>query len=529
MTEKTQETAGLNNNILKIFNNSIFWLVIFVLNVFLLCNHVLCLDDTLFNFMYGEKITMNREYYYGSWVMPLQNFLMYYLPYKLGINLQDWAQYAGCFIQSVFFTTVTFFFWRFFKLLQLSLKINYILTVLMYMLLMYLMGLVLFKDILIYSGFFRFTLPAGLLIIWIYYIYKILTGKDVNIFLFGIFSVFVAYSSEIVGFIAAFTSLLLYIYSLIVKEHNKKLLIVFLASILGCFILLCTNGFQSHFNAKLQNHIFDLNIFLSNFLPFTKVYVKKLFIQHGLFFLGFLLLIILNIKHTKAIKEIVLSTSLTISVCVFSFMLLILGKTHYIYEYWVEHKDIYSVFYFIFIVVLILLTGNLIKKYEQSKQFKNILFISIIIISLTFSQAAVHLKSAIQNTKDFTYLRDKMIMYYISENKNIILPFACHTHSIYAIMYYHHVDFEEFLLKYIREDDPQDRDIHSDNFINYYKFTYKTDISTKINSIKLTNGVAATVYFIASGGNYSEIKDKKYSFSDIEKLKKYLPKHKENN
>jgi hypothetical protein len=199
-------------------------------------------------------------------------------------------------------------------------------------------------------------------------------------------------------------------------------------------------------------------------------------------------------------------------------MLSILGKTHYIYEYWVEHKDIYSVFYFVFSVVIILLAVNLIQKYESSKRIKNILYMSVIIVSLLFLNAAIHLKSAIQSIKDFTYLRDKMIMHYITENKNIVLPFACHTHSIYAIMYYHYVDFEKFLLKYVREDDPQDRDMHSDNFINYYKFTYKTDISNKINSIKLTNGNAAMVIFLVAGGNYSEIKDKKYSFSDIESI-----------
>ena len=96
---------------------TIFWLGLFALIIFVMQNHVLTADDTILNFLTCGEISLKRAYCYGSWVMPLQNLVLYYAPYKLSqlsfiphINLQDWAQVAGgLFESSVIFLLIKYF------------------------------------------------------------------------------------------------------------------------------------------------------------------------------------------------------------------------------------------------------------------------------------------------------------------------------------------------------------------------------------------------------------------------------------
>lgn len=496
---------------------TIYWLGIFTLLIYLFLGNVLSVDDMYYNFLADAKITMQREYFYGTWVMPVQNFLLYYLPYKSGVNLQDWAQYFGAFIQAVCFFVLIKYFSKFFELSKVSQKLNLALTTISFMFLFCLLYTLKFRDILIYSGFFRFFLPACLIVIWSFYFYKIFKGQLYSVsklILFCLFSFLTASSSEITGTICVCSALCLTIYSYLNKKENRKnLLIIFSALAIGLLLLLLTKGFQEHFEGKLQSGIFSFSIIKANFLPFLKVCIKRLFPINWLLFFLFFGFIYANRKFGK--EEIIFSSSLMISIILFSLSLVVLGKTHYSGSFWIMHNDIFTVFYGVYTVILIVLSLNLLKILSN----KYLIIIFALLIPL-FLLSVVHLRTSIENIKDFTYLRDKMMLYYMQKKEKIVLPYALYGNAFYSL-YSHIYNFNEFLEMYKIEDysDKEKefvRDYSEAMYYNYYPFLYNFKYDGECPKIEFADGKEAMKIFENSGGNYDEISKHKYHFYDLE-------------
>ncbi|MBR6163682.1 hypothetical protein IKQ26_07330 [bacterium] len=509
-------------NIKKYFNPEIiYWFGIFALLIYLFLGNVLCADDIYFNFLDRAEITMKREYYYGSWVMPVQNFLMYYLPYKLSINLQDWAQTFGAVIEALSITLLIKYFSKFFSLSEIQRKTNLILTSISFMFLFFLLKLLKFKDIIIYSGFFRFLLPSVLLVVWLYYFYKIIKNKKVNLIFFCAFSLLTMSSSEVAGGILVCSSVLYFLYLLISKrEIHKKQWTIFAFALFGLLVLLLSKGFQYHFSAKLENNIFDFSVLSNNLLPFLKVYLYNMFLQNGLFLVAFGGLIWLNGKKHN-FDEVFLSLALIISVFLFAFSLILLGRTHYETGFWVSHSDLYTVFYIVYTTVFIILSVPLIKFFETQKE-NNILKNLLIFLFLPlFILSCVHIKTSVSNIKDFTYLRDKMTLFYLENGDDIVLPYACHTHNVYMLINNTYINFNSFLKNYKRTSDKKEikmiEEVYPRMFKSYYPLIYNYDLKGKNTSVTFVKGREAMNFFEYRGGRYSEIKNHKYHFSDLER------------
>ncbi len=532
------------NNLNKCFSfEKIYWFGLFALLICMFHNNVLCVDDTYYNFLADAKITMHREYFYGTWIMPVNNFLMYYLPYKLGINLQDWAQYFGAFIEALVFVILFRYYSKFFEFAQISKIMNLFLTSIVFMFIFFLLNFWNFADILIYSGFFRFIIPAVLLIIWCYYLYKRFKFQSfgtVSFIAFLLFSMLTASSSEIVGFMCIISSFILFVYSVLKKkECNKDLAIIFIAILIGFVYLILTKGFQEHFWGKIQNGVFSFETLAINFFPYLKACLKKLFDINGFLLILFFTLIYFNKKVKNSDDEMVFSSSLLAAAIILAFSLIVLGKTHYTGGFWIEHADIYIFLYFLCISGMEVLSINLLNM--KSKKF---ILVCFFILLPLFCFSFIHLRVSINNTRDMTYLRDKMMLYYYrssQEQDKIFLPYALFVDSYYPIVCLHHPlmyqesrydnkilsmasnifnNFDSFVNLYSRKIFPGDIEFiemyKNSMYINYYPIVYKCKFNGKNLPIEFIDGREAMEIFVNNGGDYSEIKNHKYRFSDLE-------------
>ena len=512
-----------SNKLSKLFSfETIYWFLLFALLLYLFCGNILSVDDIYYSFLADAKITLHREYFYGTWLMPLQNLLMYYLPYKLGINIQDWAQYFGAFLESSFIFILFWYYSKFFESAKVSKKMNLFLTSISFMLLFFLLNLLNFKDILIYSGFFRFVVPSVLLVVWCYYLYKIFKSQSfgtVGFIVFLLFSVLTASSSEVAGFMCIIFSFVLLVYSLMnKKECGKKLMVISAVLVLGLLILLLTKGFQAHFSGKIQNNILSFETVAVNFLPYLKACLKKLFPINGFLFVLLCILMFLNKRVENSKDEMIFSLSLFSAIVVFALSLVILGKTHYSGGYWIEHTDIYVFMYILYIVLIDVLLINILN--QKSKKILLVCFFALLPL---FFVSSVHLRVSINNIKDLTYLKDKMMMYYMSlpEQEKIILPYALYNNSFYTLIGHVYVDFNAFLNLYSRDFSLKDKEFLEmykySMYVNYYPFVYKFKFNGKNLPVEFIDGRSAMKIFNEMGGDYSEIKNHKYHFSDLEK------------
>lgn len=519
------------SNIKKLFCiETLFWLGLFALIIFVMQNHVLMADDIVLNFLTNGGITLKRAYYYGSWVMPLQNLVLYYAPYKLSqlsfiphINLQDWAQVVGgLFESSVIFLLIKYFS-KFFDITKIGTVQKLLWTILTFILFNNFMYRLEYLDIIVYSGFFRFILPSVMMCIFIFYLYKYLKNKEGNVIFLCILALLTASSSEIVGailFVTCFGVLI----TARKNENSKQLMLIMLAAALGLAVLVLSVGFHSHFSAKLGHDIKNLSILLKDLLPFCQVYIKQMFLDNELFFIAFMFLLLLNIKNRDKDSynsEIILSVSMLIGFLLFAFMLVILGPTLNGDDYWVVHIDIYSVLYLVFIIAYILLLQNIIKDNFNTKAFNAALIILILICMPAFNSELTQLRTLMSNIKDITYVRDKMVLFYLRNNeKDIILPDAAFRDNIYELQKNMRIHFYDFLYFYKFDYIQEYRDVVYDEyyamFDNYFKHIYKLKTIPKDVKIEHINGADAMLYYENLGGTYHEVQEHKYRFSDLE-------------
>lgn len=515
---------------LKKFNFEIlFWVGIFVMLIFMLHGNILSADDEYCNFLKDGRIYMLRYYVYGTWVMPLQNLVLYYLPYKLSqysfiphINLQDWAQTVGVAFEASVLTVLMVYFSKFFKLFGLAKNIRLLCTTLFFMLFFAYMYRIQFIELILYTAFFRFVIPSVLMVIFIYYLYKLLINEKVNIYALCALAILAASSSEVIGIITITTCAFLSVYAFCTKqEYSKKIVILISFLLVGLLLLVHTPGFQDHFHLKYNEPQKNILFALAGYLvPFTKAYIKQLFIYNKELFIILSLLFFFPTNNEKYKAEKPLAVCLIASCLLFCYALIGLGNTLNDSNFWINHPDIYSIIYILFLTVFIILSRNLADFYNKTDKLKIISVFLVLLFLPSFCLQTKHLCSLISNIKDATYLRDKMVLYYLQTQEDVLLPYAVYRDNIYELQKNMGANFFDFYDACIFDYWSDFKDLSNFEFNimlhNYYRYVYNfTNIPNNFY-LMYTDGNSARTYFLNHGGSYSELISHKYHFSDLD-------------
>ena len=185
---------------------SFVFILIFLISAFILHNNVYCVDDLAFNFL-DKPFDLNRELWYGVWVMKLQYILMYALPFKFDIDLNTWGMFFGTAFKAFVLSLFAFIFYKIFVFKGISKLYSSYLAFFFYILTFVFLSKTLYIDLILFSGFFRFFIPALCLYVSLYLIYKQFNGQNVNSFYIFMSGYFTGYSSELVtGIILTFLS-----------------------------------------------------------------------------------------------------------------------------------------------------------------------------------------------------------------------------------------------------------------------------------------------------------------------------------
>lgn len=515
----------------KLLNYEIlFWIGLFTLLLFMLQNNILSADDEFCNFLTGGRISLIRYYVYGSWVMPLNNFVLYYFPQKFQmlpfmsyINLQDWAQTAGVAFEASVLTLLMVYFSKFFKLFNVQKGARLLATTFFFILFIYYMYKVQYIDLILYTGFFRFIIPSVLMVIFTYYLYKLLINKKANLLGLCALAILAASSSEVIGTISITTCVLLTIYAFYTKqEYRKNLIIITTFLIFGFLLLIFSPGFSEHVHLKLQETKTSyLSLIIGYLVPFTKVYINQLFIENIVFFIIFILLLCVPSSDGENNDKKALPICLIISCLLFCYSLIGLGNTLNDSDFWVIHPDIYTIIYIIFLTVIIMLSHNLISLYNEKGRLGIAALCLILVFLPSFYYQTKDLKSLLLNIKDATYMRDKMIFHYINSQEDVVLPFAVYRDNVYALQANMGIKFKDFYDTirfdyWDRDDLKQVAEFEFDMLINnYFVYVYNGTIYPNHFNIEYTDGASAQEYFEERGGDISEIPQHKYRFSDL--------------
>ncbi len=497
--------------------NPIFLLLlaIFGINFYYLHNNVYCIDDLIYHFL-EYPLSLFRDYHYGTWIMPFQNLLMYILPYKLGINFQDWAGTTGTTIKSLTMTGLMFCFLKTFLTEKISKNISCYLSLFMFFLLFHLFGQNKFVDFIIMSGFFRFLIPAALLIFSLYLVFKHFLGHKTNLFLILPVCFLTAWSSEIAAGILLINALVLLIYMETKAKNIKELLpyLAFLLTVLvGAFVLVSSKGFYFHLTDKLGTQAVSLSAIYGNLREFSKVFLHSLIIKYSLLWLCALLFIRYNLKKGE-IKYNIFGFSVLLGVFLFGFALIFMGKTNYDGGFWIEHKDIYSVFIPAVLYSISTLALPFIKHNIDKKWLKKVFIALFIMSGIFFTFSGKKLYSELSAIKDYTYLRDKIRLFYLYKGETPIYPMSTHIFladkNISGILKQKNDSDKYFDENFIKENS----DGYSTLDKYYYPLNYRVKIEGDITP-KFLNHKDGLKTFTQNGGSYEEVLKRKYRFKDL--------------
>ena len=202
------------------------------------------------------EIKLDIDFYYGTWVMKFQNFLLYYLPYKFNIDFQVWAMNVGSVFLSMIVTSFIYLYSKFVdeKNGLFCSLLMYLISFFLFFILHYNLGAV---DLLLYSGFFRFVFPSFLLLLFLSSLFQFFYQQKISIFWLIFLSFIASASSELVAQIIISVSFLTLFYVFVkfrneVSSYRQNIpyICILVFSILGFLSLFFSAGFQQHINSK---------------------------------------------------------------------------------------------------------------------------------------------------------------------------------------------------------------------------------------------------------------------------------------
>lgn len=495
----------------------IFLFCIFVINIYIFNGSVLIGDDIYFNFLYNG-INLNKNFYYGTFLMPLQNFLLFFLPDFFNINIQDWALSFGVLFKSLIVTIIIFMYTKFLKLENLNNKIVISLAIISYFSIFICFKGLKFIDFIIYEGFFRFIIPLLLLIIFFYYVYKTYfkSNSKIDVIYLYIAAFLTSYSSPIASFIAVSTYILNSIYLLFCKKYKLNNTITLIMLILGTVVLVSSLGFQSHFENKIKENVLTLDYIVKLIPEFVRYYAVNILYKYGIYYILLIALIIINIKKRVEAYKIFFAVNIIAGINLFLFSLIVLGKTSFEQTFWITHRDIHSIIIPLYILSMIIMVSNI--KILKEK----ILIIICIIMMINFNHSAEYLKNSLESIKNHSYMRDKIRVYYIYREQDGIMPAFSKFDSFFNLIQERKTEIG--YNKY--ENEKETGNQHYEKLeTNYYNNVYKIG-NKKRNKIEIAeNDEIAIKEYERNGGRLDEIKTGRYKFSNLSN-KEYVLKQK---
>lgn len=462
--------------------------------------------------------------------MDVQNFLMFYLPNKLNIHIQDWALTFGTIIKAIVVTSTISIFMKILKEKELKNEIVFPCTLFFFFSYIILLEKTRFIDFIIYEGFFRFTIPSLLLLIFSYKFYNFLEKKNENKNALSILGIITASSSEICAIILIISTFLYGVYLTFSKKEVKKkiysIIPIFLSLILGLIILINSNGFQENIQDKFNNTSINLNINFAIISEFTKLFLEKIILDYLPIHILVLIFVLLNFKTTKNKLENFYPISLIFSIIIFSYSFIFLGKTSYSENYWLVHKDFYTIFIPTFLFSFSILLSNYLSIQKGNLNTKKLLCCFILIGFLLFPQfcdAVSFIKKSNNNIKQHSYIRDKIRLFYLYKNQVPTMPYFASFEAFFSLVKNHDIAFGDNVTT-----KKQIPTMHYERLEkHYFNNTYDVEIKPFAQQINLTTDKQALNTFKENGGNIDEIYKNKYNFSDL-KNKNFVINNKNN-
>ncbi len=507
----------LNSHLILKF---IFFGIIFFSTFYLLIGNVLIGDDI--NASWPKNISSFIEFdvpWGATWIMNLMYILMYKLPWGLNINIQDWNSLFCAFFKSMVITIFFVYLYKFFDkqerkytpfLIIITIFLfynNFIITISPY-------------SFYVSTAFFRFLIPNLFFVMFIYYLLKFMNNEKVNIAFFSVIAFLTGSSQECIGTMAFLILFLCIILSFIKEKNKNKTLVLLLITIIlvsGMFMLISASQFAVHVQQKSNGILSAINDIKNNWDNCISSYMEYFIKRYIIFFFVLPILWLLNIKKEKNIIDYTnyISFFVFLSGVVLSVILIFLGKTHYSGGFWILHPDIHTILYTVFLVALIISLCPILRY-----KYYNVLLltISIILIGLTinpFINNYVQFKKSILNIKDFMYLHDKMICFYIHKQEIPVMPYSFHENNLPCIVDLKTIEKEDCSIVNISNSSPfppllKSFMFHPEEYYDFYGVK-----SEWYNPIILKYRQDATNYFTSLGGSYNEIKTHKYHFSDL--------------
>ncbi len=489
-------------------SNLLFFIIVFIISILIILTsaylgryNTIFGDDLCWLYTRDSRLTDCLSFDFlshgGGYLCTILNQLLTFrLPIFLGINPEDFIGIPSCTIKGIFtvFLLLTVSgFAVFYNKSKLLFSFFYYLSFLYF----YYFSFKLYFEI-IHSAhnYHRYVVTALLYSILCFYLYKNLfqEGKRKNFL--SIFLIIILTFLAVTNLETGIYSVLLFLIFIILNNIFFKLLSFFNKHIkenlnnsylfnlnLNFYIILLTafitfykyahsNRYASVFYGRIDENL--INVFINNFVEFSKRYFTIYFLNISLFWIITFILIIFCFIYAiknKEIKKVLFPIYLLIINELVIYMLIFCGKTYYIQgQYWLEHGNIQFyhniillIPFFIFIDYLYINLKNTYKDKIDKKIFYIIRAIIFTVIVLSASYISVRKYISMINItymqkdlKQYCYVITKIFRYNVLNNKtNILLPKYSHeelvllsndkqTEKFYKEVYYPSVYKEDF-------------------------------------------------------------------------------------
>lgn len=502
-------------------------IIIFFICLYIFTGNVLIADDIHFEF-FPDGIKFYKELHYGTCVMEMQNILMYWIPYKLNINIQDWVSSFGALFKSFIIMSVIYLYFKFIRLEKDDIKITIpLLIIIFYTFFIYVKSAFIYEYT-IMGGFFRFLLPVLFELIFIYEYYKLFTNRKFNksiLFLSAIISTLSSPITASVSIILVFISLIYK--SVFIKDLNKTHIYILITIIASFTFLFFNHEFQNDIILKTQNNPIMIDKIFRDIPEFLALYSKEIIISRWIYYVPYIVLLLITLITKNDKTKSYFSLFLLISINAFMLSLVIMGKTEYMQRYWFYHSDLFSTLIPLYILSYIIVFMNYISTFSEKKINKITIFfiICIILIFPKFCDSADYTKKTIINIRNHSYIRDKIRMFYFYRNEPPIMPIFAEFHPFHCLLKMNKViNFGE---NGVTRQDIYKVSVFY-NFLEtaYYRYVYNITPS-KQYFIK-DDDKSALEIFIQNGGSIDEIYSGKYKFTNLNN-KNFVLNNKKNN
>lgn len=515
---------GKIKNIVQILNkysDFTVLLIIFFTSFYMMKDSILFFDDIFSHFIPGG-IRFYKNFYYGTWVMELQNIIFYYIPYKLGINLQDWALHTAGIIKSIIITGLMHCYIKVIKLHYKGKIIRYCLVFIMYYLFLKYISNIQFGEFVIMEAFLRFILPSLLICLFIYKFYEFIVFKTPVSFVLYFLAFICAASSEIIAVISVTLTAFTLLHSIIEKREKQNLkhqAFILLTLILGACLMMCSKGFQAHFLDKQAGIVISLSSLLNSFPEYISLFCKKLIYEFKIYYLILFIFMFLQFKKVPKLR-LFFPIYIIFGCFAFCLSLIIMGKTSYINDYWLKHADIYTPIAILMQFVILLSICNYLAFVKNKIKEKIILTVILAVLMISVKPLIITVKtiaSTLTNTRNYVYLRDKIRLFYAYRNEIPVMPIiTCVTFTYTPATNINVVDTDTYI-PHFGADKTSDLNMTYYEKMQYYYYPVVFNKPKEMfkNENIIEDSLIAIQKFKSSGGSTDEIKQNKIIFAKL--------------